>query len=190
MEAKNIMAFVHLLEQLKCRTRHAYTSTMRPESVAEHCWRCAVLAYLLKEEFPEADMNRVILMALVHDFGEAITGDIPTFLKSSADEEAEDSAMRSMLTPLPDKLRQELLAIFDDIEQQETVESHILRAIDRLEAVIQHNESDLSTWIPLEWELNLTHGVSECENFPALAELREEARQESLLKKKKKEENP
>ena len=129
-------------------------------------------------------------MALVHDFGEAITGDIPTFLKSSADEEAEDSAVRSMLTSLPDKLRQELLAIFDEIEQQETVESHILRAIDRLEAVIQHNESDLSTWIPLEWELNLTHGVSECENFPALAELREEAKQESLRKLRKKEENP
>ena len=31
-------------------------------------------------------------------------------------------------------------------------------ALDKLEAVISHNESDLSTWLPLEYDLQLTYG--------------------------------
>lgn len=182
MDTKNWMAFLGILERLKCNTRHAYTSTMRQESVAEHCWRCAVLAYLLKDVCPGTNMDRVIAMCLVHDFGEAVTGDIPTFLKSRADEESESNAVRSMLALLPDKQRQEITELFTEIERQDTVESRIFRAIDRLEAVVQHNESDISTWIPLEYELNLTHAATECAEFPVLAALREEARQISLRK--------
>ena len=33
----------------------------------------------------------------------------------------------------------------------------LYKAIDGLEAVIQHNASDLSTWIPLEYTLNKTY---------------------------------
>jgi ABC-type sulfate/molybdate transport systems ATPase subunit len=60
-------------EKLKCNTRHCYTSSGRHESVAEHSWRIALMAMLLTEEFPEADMNKVIRMCLIHDLGEAFS---------------------------------------------------------------------------------------------------------------------
>ncbi|MGO5052562.1 HD domain-containing protein [Lachnospiraceae bacterium LCP25S3_G4] len=36
----------------------------------------ATMAYFVKNEFPEVDTNKIILMCLFHDTGEAVTGDI------------------------------------------------------------------------------------------------------------------
>ena len=44
---------------------------------------------------------------------------------------------------------------------QETRESKLYKALDKMEVLIQHNEADLSTWIPLERTLNLCHGEKE-----------------------------
>ena len=89
MQPQEFMDFVHILEGLKCRTCHSYTSTLRHESVAEHTFRIAAMALLLEGEFPGLDMAKVIKMCLVHDWGEAVTGDIPSFLKTDGDEERE-----------------------------------------------------------------------------------------------------
>ena len=53
MEPKEFLAFLARLEKLKCNTRHSWTSSGRHESVAEHSWRLAMLAMLLRERFPE-----------------------------------------------------------------------------------------------------------------------------------------
>ena len=82
MKAEELLKVMHLAEKLKDATRHCYTSGGRHESVAEHSWRITLLAYFVKDEFPEADMDRVIKMCLIHDLGEAFTGDIPSFLKT------------------------------------------------------------------------------------------------------------
>ena len=37
------------------------------------------MAWLLKEELPDVDMEKVIHMCMLHDLGEAVTGDIPAF---------------------------------------------------------------------------------------------------------------
>lgn len=60
------------------------------------------MAYWISDEFPEADMNKVIKMCLIHDLGECFTGDIPTFDKTKADEEQEKVSCRSgwILCPL------------------------------------------------------------------------------------------
>ena len=42
------------------------------------------MAYFLRDEFPEADMGKVMLMCILHDLGESFTGDIPTFDKTQA----------------------------------------------------------------------------------------------------------
>ena len=83
MKPNELLQILRVAEKLKCNTRHSYTSTGRHESVAEHSWRIALMAMLLTPEFPEADMNKVIRMCLIHDLGEAFTGDIPTFLKNA-----------------------------------------------------------------------------------------------------------
>lgn len=93
MRAENLLAAMHVAEKLKDATRHCYTSGGRHESVGEHSWRMTLMAYFMKDEFPEADMDKVIRMCIIHDLGEAFTGDIPTFLKTQADEEKEENLL-------------------------------------------------------------------------------------------------
>ena len=71
MDAKALLQALHTAERLKDATRHCYTSGGRHESVAEHSWRISLMAYWVSDEFPEADMNKVIRMCLIHDLGEA-----------------------------------------------------------------------------------------------------------------------
>ena len=54
--------------------------------------------------------------------------------------------------------------------------------IDKLEAVISHNEADLLTWIPLEYELNLTYGSKDCEWYDTMMKLREIVKEDTLNK--------
>ena len=47
-----------------------------------------------------------------------------------------------------------------------------LRNVDKLEALISHNESDLSTWLPLEYDLQLTYGQENIQFSEYLKEFR------------------
>lgn len=66
--------------------------------------------------------------------------------------------------------------------QRQTLEARIFKAIDGMEAVIQHNASNLSTRIPLEYQLNLTYGDDKVAFSPYLTELRQVIREETLRK--------
>lgn len=158
MEPKEFIRILHTVEPLKCNTRHSWTSTGRHESVAEHSWRLALMAFFARDEFPAADMDKVIRMCLVHDIGEAFTGDVPSFEKTDAHEAAERARLAAWVETLPEPYREELRALYAEMDAQETQEARIYKALDNLEAVAQHNEADLSTWLPLEYTLQLSYG--------------------------------
>ena len=181
MKPAEFMDFLHVLENMKCNTRHGWTHTGRRESVAEHTFRGCCMALLLEDEFPELDMVRVLKMCLIHDWGEAVTGDIPSFLKTDADEAAETDAVGGLTARLPDK-KGKLDALFAELLALETPEAKLYKALDRIEAVIQHNEAPLETWIELERTLNLEYGVEDCAAFPFMSELRELAAQDTREK--------
>ena len=65
MEPGKLLDILVTTERLKNVTRHCYTSTGRHESVAEHSWMSAMMALLLQDEFPEADMNKGIKMLCI-----------------------------------------------------------------------------------------------------------------------------
>lgn len=62
------------------------------------------------------------------------------------------------------------------------MEAKIVHALDKMEALIQHNEADIATWLPLEYDLQMTYGEKECKADPYLAKLREVIRQISADK--------
>lgn len=179
MDARTLLDFLKLAERLKCNTRHSYTSSGRPESVAEHSWRLALTALFLRDEFPALDMDRVIRMCLIHDLGECFTGDIPSFLKSGGDEERERSALETWVASLPAPYSVELKTLYAEMDALETDEARLYKALDKLEAVIQHNESDIATWLPREYELNLTYADENVAFSDYLKRLREEVRRET-----------
>ncbi len=165
---------MHLAERLKDTLRHCYTSGGRRESVAEHSWRIALMAMFLQDEFPEADMHKVMEMCLIHDLGECFTGDIPTFLKTGADEVREEQLLSDWVSSLPEPYSAKLHALYEEMDAQQTQEAKIYKALDKLEAVLQHNESPLSTWEPHEYDLNMTYGFDQAAFSPYLTKLREQ----------------
>lgn len=182
MEPRQLLNILKTAEILKNTTRHCYTSGGRHESVAEHSWMSALMAFFLRDEFPEADMDKVIRMCLIHDLGEAFTGDIPCFDKNAAHEEKEANLLDQWVGGLPQPYRQEMQALYDEMAARETLEAKIYKAIDNLEAVIQHNLSDISTWIPLEYELNQTYGTDKVAFSPYLQELRRLTKEDTIQK--------
>ena len=174
MKPSELLAIMSVAEKLKCNTRHCYTSSGRRESVAEHSWRIALMAMLIAPEFPQTDMNKVIRMCLIHDLGEAFTGDIPTFDKTSADTEKEDALFADWVQTLPEETKQEFRDLLQEMNRLDTVEAKIYKALDKMEAVIQHNESDISTWIPLEYDLQLRYGAENVTFSPWFQALKQE----------------
>ncbi len=157
MDAREFLDILHVAERLKDTPRHCTTSKRRTESVAEHSWRVALMALLLRHEFPDVDMDKVVDMCLIHDLGECFTGDIPVFRKTEADRETEDSMLASWVSSLPEGQSEDLASLYEEMDAQETQEAKLFKALDKLEAVIQHNESPLDTWEEHEYELNRTY---------------------------------
>lgn len=182
MEPRALINALSVAEKLKNVTRHCDTSGGRRESVAEHSWRAALMAYFMKDEFPDADMDKVIAMCLIHDLGEAFTGDIPTFYKTDADEETEERLLYDWVASLPEPYATQMRILYEEMAARETVEARIYKAIDGLEAVLQHNESALSTWIPHEYELNQTYASDRVAFSPYLTALRKELKEDTLRK--------
>lgn len=182
MEPRALINALGVAEKLKNITRHCDTSGGRRESVAEHSWRAALMAYFMKDEFPDADMNKVIAMCLIHDLGEAFTGDIPTFDKTQADEEKEEQLLYGWVASLPEPYATEMRALYEEMAARETVEAKIYKAIDGLEAVLQHNESALSTWIPHEYQLNQTYASDRVAFSPYLTALRQALKEDTIRK--------
>jgi putative hydrolase of HD superfamily len=182
MKARELLEALQIAERLKDETRHCYTKNGRHESVAEHSWMMTLMAYFMKDEFPEVDMDKVVRMCIIHDLGECFTGDIPTFHKTKAHEENEEKLLYSWVRTLPENYANEMIALYEEMAERKTIESKIYKAIDGLEALIQHNISDLSTWIPKEYELNKTYADDKVAFSEYLTELREEIRKDTMGK--------
>lgn len=174
MSPKELLSILSVAEKLKCNTRHCYTSSGRHESVAEHAWRSALMAMLLAPQFPQVDVNRVIRMLLIHDLGEAFTGDIPAFEKTDGDAQKESHLLQDWVSQLHPDAMLEFSVLLAEMEEMQTPEARLYKAMDKLEAIIQHNESALSTWLPLEYDLQLTYGQENMAFSPVLQRLRAE----------------
>lgn len=182
MKPEELLEILSVAGKLKQTMRHCYTMPDRQESVAEHSWRIALMGMLVANEFPDADMNKVIKMCLIHDLGEAFTGDIPTFWKTKQDENAEENVMLNWVDSFPEKEKDEWRALYKEMNDLETREAKIYKALDKLEAVISHNESDIGTWLPLEYDLQLQYGKENVQFSEYFKEFKEEIDKVTLKK--------
>ena len=105
MQPRELLDFLHALECLKTNGRHSVTCGGVTETVAAHSWRLSVLAMLVAQEMPDVDADKLLRMCLIHDFGEAITGDIPSFWMTEANEATETDAIGALLSRLPEPQR-------------------------------------------------------------------------------------
>ena len=85
----------------------------------------------------------------------------------------------SWVAQLPEPYASEMRALYEEMAALETPEAKLYKALDKLEAVIQHNESPISTWLPMEYELNLNYGADAAAFSPYLTELRAAMRRDT-----------
>ena len=121
-------------------------------------------------------------MCLIHDLGECFTGDIPTFDKTESDRVTEDTLLERWVASLPPEVSADLQALYAEMNAMETKEARLHKALDKLEAVIQHNESPLDTWTENEYELNKTYAFQNVLFSEWLTVLRNEMLNDTLEK--------
>lgn len=182
MTQRELIDFLGLVKTMKTNVRHNWTEGERRESVADHSWRLALMPMLIEKEFPQVDINKVIRMCLIHDLGEAVTGDLPCFQKTSSDELTEKTAITSLLMNLPDDIRADFSALYAEMEELNTPEARLYKALDKMEAVISHNEAEISTWEDHEYTLQLTYGEDNVAWNDWLKELKAEVNRDTVKK--------
>ena len=131
---------------------------------------------------PELDIDKVVDMCLIHDLGECFTGDIPTFIKTDDDREVEDTLLNKWVQSLPEELSNDIADLYKEMDAQETKEARLYKSLDKLEDLIQHNESPIDTWAENEYELNKTYAFDTVSFSEWLTELRKAVLDDTLKK--------
>ena len=94
------------------------------------------------------------------------------FEKTGDDADVEDDLFHQWVNTFPEPQRAEWTGLLAEMEAQETKEAKLYKALDKLEALISHNESDINSWLPLEYDLQFTYGQENMKFSPYLKELR------------------
>ncbi|MEJ5021576.1 HD domain-containing protein [Ochrobactrum vermis] len=168
-----IIQFIQNAERLKSTLRSGHTSQGRPESTVEHSWRLCLLATLFDRELGDCDRLKLIKMCIVHDLGEAISGDVPAIHQSADDgrAEREKADLMTLCAPLPDDLRTEIAELWADYSEGRSMEAIFAKGFDKLETMMQHN---IGLNPPdFDYAFNLDYGVKQTERHPLLRQFRE-----------------
>jgi putative hydrolase of HD superfamily len=177
-ELAGVLEFLRGAERLKNVTRSAWTSSGRPESVAEHTWRLCLMAIALHSALPGVDLGRLLRICVIHDLGEAIGGDVPAPEQAraraegraaKADQERRD--LLELLAPLPPAVRDEITSPWDEYEAAATPEAKLAKALDKLETILQHNQGRNPPGF--DYRFNLEYGRRFTENHPVIIAMRE-----------------
>ena len=152
---KNIVKYLYEAGQLKRVPRSGWTMAgiEHGESVAEHSFRTAVLAYILAK-LEKADVETALAMALFHDMPEARINDLHKVGQRYADwDRAEARACEEQTALLPEPLAAGLRRARRSFDARQTPEARIARDADYLECLLQAREYqayqgyDLREWI-------------------------------------------
>ncbi|MEO1404460.1 MAG: HD domain-containing protein [Cyanobacteria bacterium J06635_1] len=167
------ISFIQQAEQLKDVLRSAYTSSGRQESTAAHTWRLCLMAMVFEQEFEDIDFAKLLKICIIHDLGEAISGDIPATEQHPDQNKAaqERADLMTLMEPLDEVRRNEFLTLWDEYEQASSPEAVMVKGLDKLETIIQHNQGMNPPTI--NYAFNLSYGNQYTSQHPLLATLRQ-----------------
>jgi putative hydrolase of HD superfamily len=148
-----LINFLHFAEGLKTELRNGKTSAEKHESVADHSWRVALMTVLFAPYLEkEINIEKALKIALIHDLVEIITGDKPLFLYEKDEKmrkmkfEDEFQAMKKIKSMLPIDMGDQFFKLWEEFEHASSYEGKFVKALDKIEAQLQHNEMAISNW--------------------------------------------
>ncbi|MBF0479513.1 MAG: HD domain-containing protein [Candidatus Omnitrophica bacterium] len=137
--AVDFFAEAGLLKKIK-RSGWWVAGIKDPETVAEHCFRCAVMGYYMAH-LEGVDPYKVLLMTLFNDIHEARINDLHKMGHYYIDfKEAEKKVFADQIRPLDKKVSREMAGIRGDYDAQQTAEAIVARDADILECLLQAKE--------------------------------------------------
>ena len=172
-ELARILVFLREAERLKNVYRTSWTSGGHRESVASHIWRLCLMALIFARQFEGVDFGRLVKICIVHDLGETIGRDIPAIHQKPGESKSvrERQDLKTLVAPLPEMLKQEIVMLWDEYEAAASLEARIAKALDKLETLLQHvqgaNPPDA-----IDYWFNLDYGKKFTDDLPLAAEIR------------------
>lgn len=167
-----ILAFLQAAEKLKDTLRSGITANGRAESTAEHSWRLCLMAMLFDRELAGYDQLKLLRLGIVHDLGEAISGDVPATCQQPGDDRAarERADLQALCAPLPGDLARDILALWDEYSAAATPEAQMVKGFDKLETMLQHLIGRNAPGF--DYGFNLSYGAQHTSRHPLLAQMR------------------
>jgi len=116
------------------------------ESVASHSYGVAVAAMLLADEVAargvEVNMERLLRVALLHDWAEARVGDMPRtatlYFGAEARKRAERAAFKDIVNDLETSgVAEKYNALHEDYEERASLEARLVKAADVIDLLVQ-----------------------------------------------------
>lgn len=160
-----VLDFLRRAEGLKSTLRTTWTRSGRQESSAEHSWRLSLFAMLVSRQYPKLDALKLLKLCIIHDLGETIHGDVPAPLQTSGKGEQEFLDMRDLLRPLPAALQKECILLWEEYEYGETAEARLVKALDKLETLLQHAQGANPSAVDYNFNLNYGAQFTDLDEF-------------------------
>ena len=126
----------------------------RAENSGEHSWHLALYALILAGQAGTGvDIGRVIRMLLIHDLVEIDVGDVPLHSAggqahgSAEIQIAEAAAARRIFGLLPGGQGDDLRALWEEFEANDTPDAIFAKSLDRTQPVLQNLGSGGAGWV-------------------------------------------
>ena len=135
----NFFAEAGLLKKVK-RSGWWVAGIKDPETVAEHCFRCAVIGYYMAHK-EKVDPYKVLVMTLFNDIHEARINDLHKMGHFYINfKEAEKRVFKDQIAKLDGDIKEELKQLREEYEEQRSQESKVARDADIFECLMQAKE--------------------------------------------------
>jgi 5'-deoxynucleotidase len=143
----NMSHFFAYLSRMKLIKRWGLMRNTNPENIQEHSLEVAIIAHglaVIKNRMfnGNVDPERVMALAVFHEVGEVITGDIASPIKyfnpeiKKAYDEIERVAKLRLFNMLPDELKKDYSSLFF-LEDKDHVHWRLVKAADKISAYLK-----------------------------------------------------
>lgn len=195
----NILEFISFSEKLKKMERFKgqfywkdYPTLPRYESVADHSWRLSLLIYSFEKKLSQPiNMEKALKMAIIHDLPETIAGDDSPMGKDGTGKDThaynesvqkqrhknEKEAAKELFSKLPKDIGEEMFNLWVEYESQECFEAKVVKALDKLECLLQVLEYSKGILFKNHLEFNISYGLKHADVDPAIKIFGEEIAQ-------------
>lgn len=163
---ENLLELFRTVANLKRTPRTGWIDRGLPraeaESVADHGFMTAFIAWVVAHDDPDLDADRVLKLALIHDLAEAIVGDRPPYEphelpaddpdalraffsvrhvrtpeNKAVKQRDEDAAAEHLIGLMPESVAQEIAELWREYEDAASPEARFVKNVDTLEAFLQ-----------------------------------------------------